>query len=243
MQKFTRELTREVEVNGERLALTLSEAGVSVRPVGSRKPPHEITWAAVVAAARSAPPAPGPAPEAAPLAASAPAHVADDLPAVLARLEAWLKVHRPAFLGTLKPGAGAAALEKLAGGLGCPLPTELTAWLTWHDGQDEDTPAAFVGAFSLIDHEEILDEARDRRAGTGEPWDAGWIPLLDDFNGSLICLDTTRPGTPVIEVWRGNAGPIDAAPSLGAWVRGLLADFEAGRYVEDPERGHYHKKA
>jgi cell wall assembly regulator SMI1 len=158
-------------------------------------------------------------------------------------LEAWLKAHRPAFHALLRPGADTSALEKLAKGLGRPLPAELANWLGWHDGQDEDTPAAFVGAFSLIDHGEILDETLDRRAGTEGPWDAGWIPLLDDFNDNLICLDTTRPGTPVIELWHGHAAPTDAAPSLLDWVRGLLADFEAGKYVEDAERGHYHKKA
>jgi cell wall assembly regulator SMI1 len=48
MQKFTRALTREIEVGGERLAVTLSEEGLSVRPVGSRRPPHAMTWAAWV---------------------------------------------------------------------------------------------------------------------------------------------------------------------------------------------------
>jgi cell wall assembly regulator SMI1 len=48
MQKFTRPLTREIEVAGERLALTLGENGVSVRPVGSRKPPRELSWASLL---------------------------------------------------------------------------------------------------------------------------------------------------------------------------------------------------
>jgi cell wall assembly regulator SMI1 len=50
MQKFTRALTREIEVGGERLAVTLSEEGLSVRPVGSRRPPHELSWAACLSA-------------------------------------------------------------------------------------------------------------------------------------------------------------------------------------------------
>jgi hypothetical protein len=48
VQKFTRPITREIEIGGERLALTFSEQGIAVRPVGSRKPPKEITWAAVL---------------------------------------------------------------------------------------------------------------------------------------------------------------------------------------------------
>ena len=51
MMKFTRPITREVELGGERLAVTMGEAGVSFRPVGSRKPPHEVSWAAILCCA------------------------------------------------------------------------------------------------------------------------------------------------------------------------------------------------
>jgi cell wall assembly regulator SMI1 len=50
MQKFTRALTREIEVGGERLAVTLDEEGLTVRPVGSRRPPHKLSWAACACA-------------------------------------------------------------------------------------------------------------------------------------------------------------------------------------------------
>jgi hypothetical protein len=48
VQKFTRPITREIEISGERLAFTFGEQGIAVRPVGSRKPPKEISWAAVL---------------------------------------------------------------------------------------------------------------------------------------------------------------------------------------------------
>jgi cell wall assembly regulator SMI1 len=48
VQKFTRPLTREIELAGARLALTLNEQGISVRPVGSRRTPWEIPWGAMV---------------------------------------------------------------------------------------------------------------------------------------------------------------------------------------------------
>jgi cell wall assembly regulator SMI1 len=50
MQKFTRALTREIEVGGERLAVTLDAEGLTVRPVGSRRLPHQLSWAACVCA-------------------------------------------------------------------------------------------------------------------------------------------------------------------------------------------------
>lgn len=50
MQQFTRALTREIEVGGERLALTLSKEGLTVRPVGGRRPPHTMSWSACLCA-------------------------------------------------------------------------------------------------------------------------------------------------------------------------------------------------
>jgi cell wall assembly regulator SMI1 len=54
MQKFTRALTREIEVAGERLAVTFSEEGMTLRPVGSRRPPVILRWDAVVCACAAA---------------------------------------------------------------------------------------------------------------------------------------------------------------------------------------------
>jgi hypothetical protein len=51
VQKFTRALTREIVVGEERLAVTLSEEGLSFRVVGSRKPPYDMTWTACLCAA------------------------------------------------------------------------------------------------------------------------------------------------------------------------------------------------
>src|SRR5438105_3487238 len=67
MQKFTRALTREIEVAGERLAVTLSAEGLSVRPVGARRPPRTMSWAAWACACAGRPAA-GPEPTEAELA-------------------------------------------------------------------------------------------------------------------------------------------------------------------------------
>jgi hypothetical protein len=64
MQKFTRPITREIELAGERLAVTFAEQGVAFRPVGSRKPPWELTWAALLGHATGASLAPGQQPSA-----------------------------------------------------------------------------------------------------------------------------------------------------------------------------------
>ncbi len=51
MQKFTRSLTREVEIEGERLAVTFSNDGLELRPVGSRRPPLTVSWAGLLCTA------------------------------------------------------------------------------------------------------------------------------------------------------------------------------------------------
>jgi len=48
MMKFTRPITREIELGGERLAVTMADQGVAFRPVGSRKQPREISWTAIL---------------------------------------------------------------------------------------------------------------------------------------------------------------------------------------------------
>jgi hypothetical protein len=64
VQKFTRPLTREIECAGERLALTFSEQGIAIRPVGSRKPPMEFTWGQLLGALAGRSPARGELPTA-----------------------------------------------------------------------------------------------------------------------------------------------------------------------------------
>jgi cell wall assembly regulator SMI1 len=271
MQKFTRALTREIEIGGERLAVTLDAGGVTIRPVGSRRPPHTLGWPAVVCASVGRPaagPTPGPdevaaalaalhkgaakAPEAPPPkepeasakppeASPKPAEPAAGLPALLARLDGWLARHRPRYYEGLEPGATPAEIEGLAQALGRPVPDELRQWLGWHNGQSEEVIGAFYEAFNLMSAAQVA-AAWQERGTTAEPgWDKGWIPLLDDYQGDLIVLDPSQPGCAVREVWRGLSDHPVVASTLVAWVEAFLADVEAGRYHEDPERGEFHK--
>jgi hypothetical protein len=51
MQKFTRNLTREIEIGGERIAVTMDATGLQFRTVGTRRPPLTVDWVGVVCAA------------------------------------------------------------------------------------------------------------------------------------------------------------------------------------------------
>ena len=242
MQKFTRALTREVEIHGERYAVTLSEQGLSLRPVGSRKPPHEATWDQIAQwmgvgstepiAAKAASTAGDPSSE------------NSELAGLLDELDAWLEQHRPGFHEGLARGATARDLEKLAGVLGGPVPPDLQTWLRWHNGQGDGEMGSLVGAFNLLSAAEIAEILGEHKENPGDtPWRTGWIPLLDDFQGDTICLDSTHKELPVLEIWSGHDDPTSAAPSLTAWVRHFLADCRAGKYVEDPERGEFLKRS
>jgi cell wall assembly regulator SMI1 len=238
MQKFTRALTREVELHGERYAVTLSEQGVSLRPVGSRKPPQEASWDQIaqwmgVGAVEASP--------------STTANVTSDnseLAGLLAELDTWLEEHRPGFHEGLARGASARDLEKLAEVLGGPVPADLQTWLRWHNGQGDGEMGSLVGAFNLLSAAEIAEILREHKENPGDtPWRIGWIPLLDDFQGDTVCLDSSHDDLPVLEIWSGQDEPTRTAASLTAWVRQFLTDCRAGKYIEEPERGEFLKRS
>jgi cell wall assembly regulator SMI1 len=245
MQKFTRAVTREVEVAGVRLAVTLDEKGVSVRPVGSRGAPHEASWAAVLCAlaGRSAgAPAADEVRRAVEALGGSAAPPADDTVAgLLARLDAWLKKNRRRYHKGLLPGATDKALADVGKQLGRPLPEELTAWLRWHDGQNEDLIGCFVESFHLMSAAEIAEAINEYRGQKG--WDPAFVPLLDDHQDDYVVVDVSKPGLPVREVWRGRDDHPEVATSMRGWLANLLAEFEAGKYHEESERGEFMRES
>ena len=269
MQKFTRPLTREIELAGERLALTLDDQGIAVRPVGSRKPPVEISWAAVVGrlarmaheevptdeiaaglealkaggAARPKQQAPAPAAESPPAEGKGDSERVQDYTGLLARLDRWLADHRPRYLHDLQPGANAAELDALQKELGIPLPAGLRTLLHWHNGQRGNSVGSLENRWRMMSAADIgraKKELDARAATTG--WQKSWLPFLDDNGGDYLSLDTSQSGLPVREFWLGKPDTPVAAPSLAAWLESFISAAERGEYVEDPERGDFIRK-
>jgi cell wall assembly regulator SMI1 len=261
MQKFTRALVREIELAGQRLKITLDEQGISVGLIGSRRPPRAISWAALVAqlgagdamepdaptlttaldAFKAVPSVRKPGRAAEP--ARAPS--APDLLPLLARLEDWLRSHRPRFAAALKPGASEDDLSALSAHLGTPLPIELRQLLSWHNGVGEDFSGAFQENWNLMSAAQIAEAKREldtqAREGHGG-WQPTWIPFLEDDEGDYLCLDPSRAGTPVREYRPGRSELTITAPSLVEWLSDLVSAVEAGQYYEDPERGQFLKQ-
>jgi len=267
VQKFTRPLTREIEVGGERLALSFSEKGITARPVGSRRPPWEIGWDALmcfltglgqqpctpadVSAAVGklkgggpAQPRPASAPAAERTAQAAPAgdkRAAQDLATLLRRLNDWLARHRSGYQKELLPGASAANITALQAAIGMPVPEELKTLLTWHNGQSTDFAGKFEQDWMLMSTTRIGDAKRELDGGEAAKhgWQRAWIPFLVDESDDYSCLNTSQPGNPVWAFWRGQTANRVMAPSLTAWVADFVAALERGEYQEDPERGSF----
>jgi cell wall assembly regulator SMI1 len=258
VQKFTRPLTREIDVAGERLALTLDSKGLSVRLVGSRKAAHEMTWAQLIylltteqtGAAR--PTAEDLSRAIETLRKGAPPKPAGETPAVsgydrtralLRRLEHWLAENRRHYLKGLRPGASPADLEALQTDIDTPLPEDLQALLGWHNGQCDDNLARFEQDWLLMGTGEIVAAKKVLDAGAGltpgQGWQRAWIPFLDNDQGDYVCLDTSQAGAPVREYWQDRTDHPVVAPSLADWLEDVVNAIERGGYHEDPERGSF----
>jgi cell wall assembly regulator SMI1 len=160
---------------------------------------------------------------------------------LLARLEKWLARHRKHYLEGLRPGASPAEINALEKVLPChPLPEELRLWLSWHNGQDPDVMGAFVDSWLMMGTEEIAQEWQERNKKPG--WTSAWVPLLDNGEGDLVCLDSGRSGCPLLEVWKRRKDQPTFAPSLTGWMEVFVKDVTAGRYHEDPERGDFSRE-
>ncbi len=274
MQKFTRALTREIEIGSERLAVTLSEQGLSFRVVGKRRPPSDLSWAACLCAATGQPMA-GPEPTEeekagamkrlnSPAAKKASVQAdsgsesdseggddddADDphqsvgLGGLLVRLDKWVRAHRQRFHIGLLPGASNAQLDELKDAIPCVLPDDLKTVLSWHNGQNHNVLGGFEGDWMLLSTEEIAKAKQELDTAPPQGWNQAWLPFLEDNSKNVVVLDTSKHEHPLLGCWNGRADHEQIAPSLTAWFEELVTAFEQGQYVEDSERGGFHKKS
>jgi cell wall assembly regulator SMI1 len=138
----------------------------------------------------------------------------------------------------LRPGLDDHALATVRQALGS-LPDELSTLLAWHDGQADDFQGTFADCWCLLSGQDIVALTRDLDQDPPPGWVHDWIPFARDSGDSYLAIDPITDGKPIKALWSGKDKAQVVAPSLTAWFATLLADFEVGRYVEDPERGDF----
>jgi cell wall assembly regulator SMI1 len=161
---------------------------------------------------------------------------------LLARTDKWLKKHRPNYYQALAPGMSADEAQAMEKALGKPLPKELRTWLSWHNGQGDEIVGSFVESFNLMSASQIIDAKKELDGGPPAGWKKSWLPFLDDDAGDYVCMCPDKGSAPVREVWQGQDECPVVAASLTAWVEDFVTALEAGKFVEDEERGGFHRQ-
>lgn len=128
-----------------------------------------------------------------------------DLPATLARLEAWLVEHAPGIHATLRPGAPDVELDALESATGLKLPEAFRTLYRWHDGQDQRNYVGGVFGLSFLPLERV--------SGEWHVWaEIGGDPEWEDLNEDMAAVSVSHP-----------TGAIQAAYTTPGWL-GFLAD-------------------
>ena len=171
------------------------------------------------------------------------------------RLEATLAARLPGAYETLNPGASGEDLLALAAAREERLPDTLEQFLKIHNGQQDESKAAFIYAgddskFRLINTSEIIREWRlwndllsagefvGRRVladgGVRAEWyNRRWIPLTADGLGNNHCVDLSpTPGGcvgQIILLWHDQAQRTKIAGSIVEWLGDVARDLELHR--------------
>jgi cell wall assembly regulator SMI1 len=172
-----------------------------------------------------------------------PKKFAPAMPALLERLELWLRINRPDYFDWLRPGVPERELMALERELGRNLPAGLRALYRWHDGQDPDSPLAFQ-------HDKMfmpLEAVRAARAALGELlsagefpeanwWSRAWLPILDNGSGDHLCVDLDGgfAGVPgqVVAFYHDRECRDIEFPSLEAWLEEFVVGVESKLWEE-----------
>lgn len=157
---------------------------------------------------------------------------------LISKLDQWLKINRPVYYASLKPGVSETDLAAFESKFSLKLPMAFRGLYQWRDGQD---PASFESLQSnrmwmtLADIAEVKD-LMDGMIGYDfeDPryWRRGWVPFLSNGGGSYLCLDLAaedggRPGQ-ILEFWKTDEDRPIEWPDMQAWLVDLVGSMEDG---------------
>jgi cell wall assembly regulator SMI1 len=166
------------------------------------------------------------------------------MPALLERLERWLRLYRAEYYEWLRPGVPERELMSLERDLGRNLPAGFRELYRWHDGQDAECtlPLYYNQMFMPLKQVQLVWAAVSQLLDSGEfPevnwWSKSWIPFLDSGNGDHLCvdLDGTFGGMPgqVLAFYHDWECRNIEYPSIEKWLEAFVPTVENGMWEEE----------
>jgi cell wall assembly regulator SMI1 len=163
------------------------------------------------------------------------------MPALLERLERWLRLYRAEYYEWLRPGVPERELMTLERDLGRNLPAGFRELYRWRDGQDPECTLAFQynQMFMPLKQVQQVWVAISQLQDGGEfPetnwWSKSWLPFLGTEDGDHLCVDLDG-------AFGGMAGQVlmfhhdfesrnIEYPSMEKWMEAFVPSVEAGMW-------------
>ncbi|MFF7632784.1 SMI1/KNR4 family protein [Kitasatospora sp. NPDC008050] len=179
----------------------------------------------------------------------------DTVQRIWERIESTLERLAPAVAAALPAGASEAQLAAAQQQLGVELPAEVLEFYRRHDG----LPGVQVGysgpvrslaelvrdALDRADYaDDPMDEEEDGEIRRDISWSTGWIPIIQQGNGDVVCVDLDPPVPErrgqIID-WTHEGSTADyLAPSWREFLDDFAAELaEDGRYELFPQGFHW----
>lgn len=166
------------------------------------------------------------------------------VPALLERLERWLRKNRPRYYASLRRGVQDRELIAFEYELGRTLPAGFRELYRWRDGQDPRCTLAFQynQMFMPLKDVRMVASALAQLCDNGEfPeanwWSKSWLPFLGSREGDHLCVDMEGmfAGVPgqVLEFFNGRVNRNIEYPSLEKWLKAFIPGIESGLWMED----------
>ena len=155
--------------------------------------------------------------------------MASSLSSALVALQAVLPSN---IVNTLRPPVAPCDLAELEAAFAGEVPAEVSALLTWHDGQEWNSPLSPDDNRRLLSCREIVETLSffaDPNEDYLRPWKQSWIPLLTNDSGDYVVIETTGEAAgSLLTYWHDDESRRQVESSLMQWVQGLQKAYPCG---------------
>lgn len=157
---------------------------------------------------------------------------------LIAKLDQWLRTHRPDYYANLHPGVTEADLAALETQFSLQLPSTFHQLYRWRNGQDLASFESlqlnrmWMSLADIAETKDLLDGMIGYDFDDPRYWRRGWVPFLSNGGGSYLCLDLTaedggQPGQ-IVEFWKADEDRPVIWANMRAWLAALVGSMEDG---------------